>query len=148
MHTSDTLPAGRCACGCDACGAAIPAGLDLSRARDTELGLYHVELADVPTSAGDPAVLAVIVTHLPHETPADAEVAIAAGRPRCRCAAPADLAVTRRGPGRFESAPFSFPSPGWWVVRITVSGGLGRDAVTINLAVGMPEQRAGRAALG
>ncbi len=139
MHISDTLTVERCACGCDTCGPAIPAGLDLARARDTELGLYRVELEEVPPSAGDTAALTVVVTHFLHGGPADAELAIAAGRPRCRCAAPANLAVERRGPGRFDSAPFSFPSPGWWVVRITVSGGPGRDAVTFNLAVGVPE---------
>jgi hypothetical protein len=135
MHRPDTLSAERCACGCDACGAAIPAGLDLARARDTELGLYHVELADVPASADDPAALTVAVTLRPHATPADAEVAISGGRPRCRCVAPKDLAITRRGPGHFETAPFSFPSPGWWVLRVTVSGDAGWDAVTFNLAI-------------
>jgi hypothetical protein len=139
MHRPDTFSAGRCACGCDACGAAIPAGLDLARARDTELGLYRVELADVPAAADDPAALTVTVTHRSHATPADAEVAISGGRPRCRCASPADLAIRRHSPGRFETAPFSFPSPGWWVLRVTVSGDAGSDAVTFNLAIGVSE---------
>ena len=139
MQTPDTLAADRCACGCDACGAAIPAGLDLSRSRDTELGLYHVELENVPASADDPAALTVAVTRRPHATFADAEIAISGGRPRCRCAAPANLAITRRGPGQFESAPLSFPSPGWWVLRVTVSGEAGWDAATFNLAIGASE---------
>ena len=62
MHIPDTITTERCACGCDACGMAIPAGLDLSRARDTELGLYHVELADVPASTDDLAALSISVT--------------------------------------------------------------------------------------
>jgi hypothetical protein len=139
MHRPDTFSAGRCACGCDACGAATPAGLDLARARDTELGLYHVELADVPASADDPAALTVTVTRRPHATPADAELAISGGRPRCRCAAPANLAITRGSPGRFKTEPFSFSSSGWWVLRVTVSGDAGWDAVTFNLAIGMSE---------
>lgn len=139
MHTPDTHAAERCACGCDTCGVAVPAGLDLSRIRDSELGLYRVELEDVPVSADHPAPLTVTVTHRPHATPADVALAISAARPRCRCLAPAALAVTRRAPGRFESTSFSFPSPGWWVARITVFTDRGWDAVTFNLAVGVPE---------
>ena len=135
MHIPDTLAVERCACGCDACGAAIPAGLDLARTRDTELGLYHVELADVPALANDPAALTVLVTRRLHATSVDTQITISGGRPRCRCAAPADLAITRRGTGRFETAPFSFPSPGWWVLRVAVSGEAGWDAVTFNLAI-------------
>ena len=142
MHTPDTLDtlaAERCACGCDACGTAVPAGLDLSRVRDTELGLYRVELGDVPAFAEGRTALTVTVTHRPDATPADVALAISAARPRCRCLAPAALAVTRRGAGRFKSASFAFPSPGWWVARITVFTDLGWDAVTFNLAVGVPE---------
>ena len=136
MHILDTLAAERCACGCDACGDPVPAGLDLARARDTELGLYHVELADVPASADDPAALIVLVTRRLHAAPADTQVAISGGRPRCRCTAPADLEITKVSEGRFEAIPFSFPSPGWWILRVTVSGAAGWDAVTFNLAIG------------
>ena len=137
MHIPDTITTERCACGCDASGMAIPAGLDLSRARETELGLYHVELADVPASTDDLAALPISVTRQRDGAPADTRVTISGGRPRCRCAAPADLAITRLGPGQFETAPFSFPSPGWWVLRVTVSGDAGWDAVTFNLAIGV-----------
>ena len=93
----------------------------------------------MPASADDPAALTVAVTRRPHATPADAAVAISGGRPRCRCAAPANLTITRRSPGRFETAPFSFPSSGWWVLRVAVAGGAGWDAVTFNLAIGVSE---------
>jgi hypothetical protein len=135
MHTTDTLAAERCACGCDACGAAVPAGLDLARARDTELGLYHVQLVSAPVSSDDHAALAVVVTQRPHAMPADATITIASGRPRCRCTTPSELGVARRGVGRFETAAFSFQSPGWWVIRVTICGDAGWDAVTFNLAV-------------
>lgn len=125
----------RRACGCDACGDPMPAGLDLARARDTELGLYHVALANVPASLDDPAALTVSVTRRLHAAAMTAHIAISAGRPRCRCAAPAELAITKRGAGRFETAAFSFPSPGWWIIRVTVSGDAGCDAVTFNLAI-------------
>ena len=134
MHLPDMLAVERCACGCDACGAAIPAGLDHALARETELGLYHVALTDVPASANDPGTLTVFVTRGPHPAPQDAEIAIAGGRPRCSCAAP-DLAITRRGAGHYETAPFAFPSRGWWILRVTVAGEGGRDAVTFNLAI-------------
>ena len=139
MHIPDTLPAERCPCGCHACGDSIPAGLDLARARDTELGLYHVKLTDVPASANDPAGLTVVVTRRPHMAPADAKVAISRGRPRCRCAAPADFAMLRRGPGMFETAPISFRSPGWWVLRVAVTGDAGWDGVTFNLDIAASE---------
>lgn len=135
MHTPDTLSAERCACGCDACGVEIPAGLDLGRARDTELGLFHVELVDAPASADDPAALSVVVTR-PDAAPAHAAITISSGRPRCRCTAPSELGVVSRGPGRFETVPFSFPSPGWWVLRVTIGGDAGWDAVTFNMAIG------------
>ena len=135
MRKPHTLTARRCACGCAACGDSISAGLDLARARDTELGLYHVELADVPASLDDPATLTVSVTRRSHAVALSTHVAISGGRPRCRCAAPADLAITKRGAGRFETAAFSFPSPGWWILRVTVSGHAGCDAVTFNLAI-------------
>ena len=135
MHSIHTLAAERCACGCDACGNPVPAGLDLARARDTELGLYRVELVDVPASADDPAALTILVSHGLQPAPADTDIAIAGGRPRCGCAATVDLAVTSRGVGRFETAPFAFPSPGWWVLRVSVSGAAGWDAETFNLAI-------------
>ena len=139
MHIPDTLPAERCPCGCHACGDSIPAGLDLARARDTELGLYRVELEDVPGSADDPASLAAFVTRRLDGAPADTHIAISGGRPRCRCTAPTELAITPGGPGQFQTAPFSFPSPGWWILRVTVSGDAGWDAVTFNLAIGVSE---------
>jgi hypothetical protein len=139
MQIPDMRAAERCACGCDACEAVVPAGLDLARARDTELGLYRVELTDLPASADGRAGLSVLVTPRLRAEPADAEVTISGGRPRCRCAAPASLAITRRGPGAFETAPFSFPSPGWWVIRVSVAGDAGWDAVTFNLAIGVTD---------
>jgi len=135
MRTPFTPLVERCACGCDACGGSIPAGLDLARARETEFGLYHVELATVPACAGDAAALAIFVSGRLRAAGAEMEVSISGARPRCRCAAPTELAVTRHGPGQFATAPFSFTSPGWWVLRVTVSGAAGWDAATFNLAI-------------
>lgn len=126
----------RCACGCAACDASVPAGLDLGCARETDLGLYHVEFADVPTVVDAAATLTIVVTRRHDPAPVDAHIAVTGGRPRCRCAAPADLTIIRRALGRFETAPFAITSPGWWVIRVTVSGEAGFDGVTFNLAIG------------
>ena len=135
MRKSHTLTGGRCACGCAGCNDSIPAGLDLARALDTELGLYHVELGNVPVSLNDPRALTVCITQRSHAVAVSTHIAISGGRPRCRCAAPADLTIAMRGANRFETAAFSFPSPGWWILRVTVSGDAGCDAVTFNLAI-------------
>lgn len=113
-------------------------GLDLSREKPTQKGLYTFSIAP---EGGEPSVgpmhAWVLSVSLPDGTPVEgATVAVGGGMPDHNHGLPTKPQMTQAlGGGRYRVEGVKFTMTGWWVLRFEVAAQAGTDEATFNLSL-------------
>lgn len=115
-----------------------PADLDLSLTQATENGLYvgTLEPSASPIPVGPIQTWTIAVT-LPDGQPLEnADLAIDGGMPQHGHGLPTEPQITEDlGGGRYRVEGLKFNMPGWWTIKLSVSGASGTDIATFNLSL-------------
>ena len=117
------------------CPSHHPTCLDLALARPSELGLYRVELApDTPRVPVEPlSRIGVRIADIHGHPAGNAELKVTGGMPQRGLRLPGSPVVRRCGGGRYSIENPGLDTPGWWLIRLTISAAAGIDTVTFNL---------------
>lgn len=135
------IPAGLALAGVATAGfmmSSVPDNLDLSLAKLSDRGLYHVELMPdaSPISVGKMHVWTVDLETASGAPVTQADFAISGGMPQHGHGLPTAPQVTKSfGDGRYQIEGVKFNMSGWWTFKLDVKGAAGTDAVTFNLVL-------------
>lgn len=113
-----------------------PSGLDLSRTRMTEKGIYSVSIAPEVEPFKREVLHSWIVTVLnKNQSPAEgATITVDGGMPRHGHGLPTSPQVTADlGGGRYRVEGVKFHMFGWWEFKFAITAAAGQDSVTFNL---------------
>ncbi len=116
----------------------VPDNLDLSLAKLSDGGLYHVELMPdaSPISVGNMHIWTVQLETASGEPITQADFAISGGMPQHGHGLPTAPQVTKSlGEGLYQIEGVKFNMSGWWTFKLDVKGAAGTDAVTFNLVL-------------
>jgi hypothetical protein len=116
----------------------VPDNLDLSLAKLSDGGLYHVELMPdaSPIGVGKMHVWTVQLETASGAPVTQADFVISGGMPQHGHGLPTAPKVTKSlGEGRFQIEGVKFNMGGWWTFKLDVRGAVGTDAVTFNLVL-------------
>lgn len=114
---------------------APPEGIDLSRSKLTEQGLYKVSIEpeSEPVEQG-PLHSWITAVELTDGTPVvDATVAVDGGMPDHGHGLPTAPRASNIGDGHYRIEGVRFNMSGWWELRLTIAGSEGEDVVVFNI---------------
>jgi hypothetical protein len=116
----------------------VPDNLDLSLAKLSDGGLYHVELIPdaSPIGVGKMHVWTVQLETASGKPVTQADFVISGGMPQHGHGLPTAPQVTKNlGDGRYQIEGVKFNMGGWWTFKLDVKGTAGSDAVTFNIVL-------------
>ena len=115
-----------------------PADLDLSLTQATEHGLYigTLEPGASPIPVGPIQTWTIAVTLADGRPVEHADLSIDGGMPQHGHGLPTAPQITKDlGDGRYRVEGLKFNMPGWWTIKLSVSGVAGTDSATFNLSL-------------
>jgi hypothetical protein len=116
----------------------LPSGLDLSRSKGTEHGLYvgTIEPSASPVSIGQMHAWIIQVESADGRPVTDASVSIDGGMPQHGHGLPTQPRMTKvLAAGRYLIEGVKFNMGGWWTLKFEISAPAGKDTVTFNLVL-------------
>lgn len=116
----------------------VPDNLDLSMAKLSDAGLYHVQLMPdtTPITVRKMHTWTVLVETASGAPVKKAQIAISGVMPQHGHGLPTAPQVTRNlGDGQDLIEGVKFNMGGWWTFKLDVTGAAGSDAVTFNLVL-------------
>lgn len=116
----------------------VPDGLDLSRSKATDAGLYQVTIAPErePVERGPLQAFMVTVVTPDGQPVTDATLTVDGGMPQHGHGLPTSpQAGDHLGEGRYRIEGLRFNMQGWWTLRIGIEAAAGSDEATFNLSL-------------
>ena len=116
----------------------VPDNLDLSLAKLSDGGLYHVELVPdaSPVSVGKMHVWTVQRETAAGTPVTQADIAISGGMPQHGHGLPTAPQVTKNlGGGRYQIEGVKFNMSGWWELKFAIAAPPGDDLVVFNISL-------------